>query len=74
MVLQVAYRRSDLIESIHDGSYFHDNMKLWIFLPTGVFLAVMWGTGIYLFASPYVARSKRRKRFRVQSTNRSPAE
>ena len=27
-VLHVAYRRSDLIESIHDGSFFADRVKL----------------------------------------------
>ena len=32
--LQVAYRRSDLIESIHDGSWFHDAAKLWLFFPS----------------------------------------
>ena len=66
-VLQVAYRRSDLIESIHDGSYFHDNMKLWVFLPSGVFLALMWITGMYLFIYPYVARSKRRSKLKVHN-------
>ena len=29
-ILQVAVRRSDLIESIHDGSYFNDHFKLWV--------------------------------------------
>jgi len=57
--LQVAYRRSDLIESIHDGSWFHDAAKLWIFLPSGVVLFGLWLTGIYLFALPYWVRSKR---------------
>ncbi len=37
-VLQTAYRRSDIIESIHDGSFFHDNIKMWIFLPSGIVL------------------------------------
>ena len=31
-ILHVAFRRSDLIESIHDGSYFNDHFKLWLFL------------------------------------------
>ena len=30
-ILQVAYRRSDVIESIHDGSFFGDAVKLWLF-------------------------------------------
>ncbi|MEO1524528.1 MAG: PepSY-associated TM helix domain-containing protein [Planctomycetota bacterium] len=60
-ILQVAYRRSDLIESLHDGSFFHDSVKLWIFFPTAIVLVVLWVTGIYLFALPYLAKWKRRK-------------
>lgn len=61
-VLQVAYRRSDLIESIHDGSFFHDRVKLWLFLPSGIVLGILWLTGIYMFFQPYCAKwNKRRK-------------
>lgn len=59
-VLNVAYRRSDLIESIHDGSFFSDGVKLYLFLPVGVLLIVMWGTGIYLFLLPRMRRRKKR--------------
>lgn len=59
-VLQVAVRRSDIIESIHDGSFFHPGAKLWVFLPSAVILAGLWGTGIYLFIRPYLGRRKRR--------------
>jgi uncharacterized iron-regulated membrane protein len=59
-ILQVAYRRSDIIESLHDGSFFHDAVKLWIFLPAGILLLVMWVTGIYLFVLPYWVRWTRR--------------
>ena len=55
-----AYRRSDLIESIHDGTYFHDNAKLWIFLPSAIILLVLWITGIYLFVKPLLSKRKRR--------------
>ena len=48
-ILQVAYRRSDFIESIHDGSFFHDRVKMWIFLPAAILLSVMLMTGLYLF-------------------------
>ena len=58
-VLQVAYRRSDLIESIHDGSFFGDPAKLWVFLPSAIVMVVLWGTGIYLFFLPYLARKKK---------------
>ena len=58
-VLQVAYRRSDLIESLHDGSWFTDVVKYGVFLPTGAVLLVLWATGIYLFVLPYWLRSRR---------------
>ncbi|PHR92582.1 MAG: hypothetical protein COA69_07025 [Robiginitomaculum sp.] len=61
-VLSVAYRRSDMIESIHDGSFFTGWMKLYIFLPTGIVLIFMWGTGIYLFLLPQLAKRKKSKK------------
>ena len=59
-VLQTAYRRSDLIESIHDGSFFHDVVKMWIFLPSGIVLLLLWLTGIYLFILPFLARRRQK--------------
>ncbi|GIT57713.1 MAG: hypothetical protein Ct9H300mP18_11420 [Candidatus Neomarinimicrobiota bacterium] len=41
-VVQVAYRRSDIIEELHDGSWFHENVKLLIFLPSGIILFILW--------------------------------
>lgn len=58
-VLQVAYRRSDLIESLHDGSWFHDAVKRWVFLPAAVILLGLWLTGIYLFILPHWVRLRR---------------
>lgn len=59
-VLQVAYRRSDLIESIHDGSFFGgDAGKLWVFLPSGVVLLGLWISGVYLWLLPHLARRRR---------------
>ncbi|MCQ8184677.1 PepSY domain-containing protein [Parvularcula maris] len=59
-VVQVAYRRSDLIESLHDGSFFAGWTKKWVFLPSGVVLLVLWGTGIYLFFLPHWKRRQKR--------------
>jgi len=60
-VLQAAYRRSDLIEQLHDGSWFHDKVKLWIFFPTGIILLALWMTGIYMVILPYTVEWKRKK-------------
>lgn len=60
-VLQTAYRRSDLIESIHDGSFFAGKIsKLGVFLPHGVLLLIMWLTGLIMFLRPLII--KRRKK------------
>ncbi len=61
-VLQTAYRRSDLIESIHDGSFFAGDLsKLGIFLPAGVTLLAMWVTGLWLFVHPLLVKHRRKK-------------
>jgi hypothetical protein len=61
-VLSLDYRRSDLIEQIHDGSFFADWVKTFIFLPVGVVLLILWLTGIWMFFEPYVKRYQRKKR------------
>jgi len=61
-ILQVAFRRSDLIESIHDGTYFHDSFKLWVFLPAGLILAMLALTGLHLFCLPHLAKWRQRRK------------
>ncbi|MFG0242400.1 MAG: PepSY domain-containing protein [Phycisphaerales bacterium JB054] len=58
-VLQTARRRSDLIESLHDGSWFHGAVKLGVFLPSAVIVLALWITGAWLWLMPHL-RSKRR--------------
>lgn len=59
-VLQVAYRRSDVIESLHDGSWFHDSVKLYVFLPVALIVLSLWGTGMYLFVLPHWVKWRRK--------------
>ena len=59
-VLQASYRRSDLIESIHDGSFFSQRAKLWVFLPAAVVLLGLWISGVYLWLLPHLVRRRRR--------------
>lgn len=60
-VLQTAYRRSDLIESIHDGSFFGgDGVKLGLFLPTALGLLLMWVTGLWMFYIPFSLKWKKK--------------
>jgi uncharacterized iron-regulated membrane protein len=44
-VLQVAYRRSDFIESLHDMSWLHDSANLWLGLPVAFIVLGLWLTG-----------------------------
>ncbi|MEC8554122.1 MAG: PepSY-associated TM helix domain-containing protein [Planctomycetota bacterium] len=60
-VLTFNYRRSDWIESLHDGSYFSDYAKLWVFLPNGLILLGLWGTGLWLWYLPFLRRKKNAK-------------
>lgn len=57
-VLQSAYRRSDVIESLHDGSFFGDATKLWVFLPAGLVLFTLYLTGSWMLLQPWVARRR----------------
>jgi uncharacterized iron-regulated membrane protein len=60
-VLQTAYRRSDLIETIHDGSFFAgDWTKLGLFLPAGVCLFLLWLGGLWMWWVPFAAKRRRR--------------
>jgi len=61
-VLQVAYRRSDIIESLHDGSWFGEWTKLGLFLPVGLTLLGLWCTGLYLFFYPRWVKWRRPRR------------
>lgn len=61
-VLHIEFRRSDIIEAIHDGSFFHDDAKLALFLPASIILLLLWLTGIYLFTITLQARARKRRR------------
>lgn len=62
-ILQTAYRRSDLIESIHDGSVFAGNWtKLGLFLPAGLVMFFLWLSGLWMFWVPWSAKRRRRRR------------
>ncbi len=58
-LLSSAYRRSDIIEDIHDGSFFSEPAKMWIFLPNGIVLLILWITGVYLWYLPVGVRRRR---------------
>lgn len=62
-ILHTAYRRSDLIEAIHDGSFFAgDWTKLGLFLPTGVALLLLWGSGLWMWWVTFAGKRRVRAR------------
>jgi uncharacterized iron-regulated membrane protein len=61
--IQTAYRRSDFLEALHDGSWFHDSVQLFIFVPAGIILLVLALTGLYLFALPLIRRYRNHHRW-----------
>lgn len=56
-LLSSAVRRSDLIEALHDGSWFGSVAKLGVFLPSAVLVLVLWATGVWLWWMPYLSRA-----------------
>lgn len=61
-VLSTNYRRSDLIESLHDGSFFADWAKITIFLANGLILLGLWFTGMWLWYLPISVKRMKQKR------------
>lgn len=55
-ILHVAVRRSDFIESIHDGTFFEKRANLWLMLPVGIISLLLLITGVILFIQPYLKR------------------
>ncbi|GFD95506.1 hypothetical protein KUL156_36410 [Alteromonas sp. KUL156] len=60
-VLQVAYRRTDTIEAIHDGSWFFEGAKLWVFLPAAVLLFMLWVTGLVMLTTTLKSKYRKQK-------------
>ena len=60
-IIQVEYRRSDIIESIHDGSWFADPVKYWIFLPSAIIVLILWISGMYLYFLPKLHKYRNKK-------------
>ena len=61
-ILQIWMRRSDWIESIHDGSIFGDVVKLGLFFPTAVTLLLLWLGGIWMWLYPLLHKRRVRRR------------
>lgn len=64
-ILQKEVRRSDLIESLHDGSFFAGDLsKLGVFLPAGIALFLMLISGLWLWWLPIKVRRQKAKKLK----------
>ena len=61
-VLAVSYRRSDIIESLHDGAFFGDWVKLWLFFPSALALMFLTLSGVYLFIQPRMKKAEKKRK------------
>lgn len=70
-ILSSKYRRSDFIESLHDGSFFGEWSKLGVFLVNGIVLLSLWITGAWLWYLPFKAKAAKKKRMnaKIESAN-----
>jgi uncharacterized iron-regulated membrane protein len=70
-IKQIWFRRSDWIESIHDGSIFGDAVKLGLFFPTALTLLLLWLGGMWMWLYPLLHK-RRVRRNRVFETRPIP--
>jgi uncharacterized iron-regulated membrane protein len=47
-VLAAAPRRTGMLIELHQGSFFHPLVMKWVFLPAGLGLIFIWGTGVHM--------------------------
>jgi uncharacterized iron-regulated membrane protein len=64
-LLSSTYRRSDWIEQLHDGSFFSEPVKMFVFLPNGIILLGLLLSGVYLWWLPWNVLRKKRARHAV---------
>lgn len=60
-ILKTAFRRSDIIEQLHDATFWQQSANLWFSLPIAIALLVISITGVILFFMPYFRRNKRNR-------------
>lgn len=65
-VLSIGSRGADVVEKIHDGTFFGSGVKYFLMIPAGVTLFILWVSGIYLF---FVGQAQKRRN-RLRRTER----
>lgn len=57
-VVNVAFRTDQFIESIHDLSFLHDNVRAYFLPAVGAALMIMSGTGLAIYMVPVIRRAR----------------
>ena len=60
-VLNVSYRRSDFIETLHDGSFFAQWFHDWVMPVAACGLLFLLSSGLYLWLEPKLRRRRRQR-------------
>lgn len=60
-VMQVAHRASDFIETIHDGSFYHDAVHAYLMPTSAICMIVLVISGFWIWLEPKFRRAKRRR-------------
>jgi hypothetical protein len=63
-ILKTVCRHSDIIEPLHNASYWQNSAKLWFTSPITVVLLLITTTGIILFSMLYYRYYNNRKRLK----------
>jgi uncharacterized iron-regulated membrane protein len=66
-VLSVAWRPSDLLESLHDGSFFGDWCHGYLMPAAAGVLFFLSASGLYLWLAPLIRKRRRRKTAHAES-------
>lgn len=61
-ILQIARRNDQLVEQIHDLSFFSDGMKDWVLPVVGVSLFALGVTGVWIWTIPLMRRAQHKRK------------
>lgn len=60
--LAYRFRTSSLLTELHQGSFFHPLAMKLIFLPSGLLLLLLWGSGMVMYLFPALRRRRQTAR------------
>lgn len=70
-VLSTGHRGADVVEKVHDGTFFADAAKYLLMIPSGIALLILWITGVYLFFLTQVQKFRKKTGKQASATGRT---